>query len=115
MLHDDIHIHECINETYFSHLKSSCFPCSLFCSNFGGGSPFTYWMKEHMDDYIDAHYVSFGAHYYSHLLQHSLLLSDDAHLHGCTYGMHLSHLKTHGFIAQHLVHLMLEEIHPTLG
>ena len=57
MLHDDIHIHECIDETYLSHLKSSCFPCSLFCSDFGGGSPFTYWMKEHMDDYMNAHYI----------------------------------------------------------
>ena len=96
MLHDDINIHECIDETSLSHLKSSCFPCS-FCSDFGGGSPLTYWMKEPMDDYIDAHYISFGAHSYSHLQQHSLLLSDDARLHGCTYDMHLSHLKTHGF------------------
>ena len=38
-----------------------------------------------------------GAHSYSHLQQHTLLLYDDAHLHGCTYDMHLSHLKTHGF------------------
>ena len=38
-----------------------------------------------------------GAHYYSHLKQNPLLLYDDANLHGCTYGMHLSHLKTHGF------------------
>ena len=29
--------------------------------------------------------------------KHPLLLYDDAHLHGCTYDMHLSHLKTHGF------------------
>ena len=26
-----------------------------------------------------------------------LLLYDDTHLHGCSYDMHLSHLKTHGF------------------
>ena len=26
-----------------------------------------------------------------------MLLSDDAHLHGCTYDMHLSHFTTHGF------------------
>ena len=38
-----------------------------------------------------------GAHYYSHLQQHPLLLYDDAHLHGCTYGIHLSHLETHAF------------------
>ena len=69
---------------------------SLFSSDFGGGSSFPHWMKEHMDDYIDANYISFGTHYYSNLQQHSLLFSDDAHLHGCTYDMHLSHLKTHG-------------------
>ena len=40
-----------------------------------------------------------GAHSYSHFKQHPLLLYDDAHLHGCTYDMHL----------------MLEELHPTLG
>ena len=97
ILHDEIHIHECIDETYLIHLKSLCFPCCLFCSDFCGGSPFTYWMKEHMDDYIDEHYISFGAHYYSHLQKPSLLPSDDAHLHGSTYDMHLSHLKTHGF------------------
>ena len=38
-----------------------------------------------------------GSNYYLHLHQHPLLLYDDAHLHGCTYDMHLSHLKTHGF------------------
>ena len=38
-----------------------------------------------------------GENSYSHLQQHPLLLYDDAHLHGCTYDMHLSHLKTHGF------------------
>ena len=56
-----------------------------------------------------------GAHYYSYFHHHPLLLYDDAHLHGCTSDMHLSHLKTHGFSAQHLVHLMLEELNPTLG
>ena len=48
--HDDIHIHGCIDDTSLSHLKSSCFVCSLFGSDFGGGSSFTSWMKEHMDD-----------------------------------------------------------------
>ena len=38
-----------------------------------------------------------GAHSYSNLQQHPLLLYDDTHLHGCTYDRHLSHLKTHGF------------------
>ena len=32
-----------------------------------------------------------------HLQQHILLHYDDAHLHGCTYYVHLSHLKTHDF------------------
>ena len=38
-----------------------------------------------------------GAHSYSHFQQNNFLLYDVAHLHGCTYDMHLSHLKTHGF------------------
>ena len=37
------------------------------------------------------------AYSYSHFQQHPFLLYDDAHLHGCTYDMNLSHLKTHGF------------------
>ena len=38
-----------------------------------------------------------GAHSYSNLQQRAFLLYDYTHLHGCTYDMHLSHLKTHGF------------------
>ena len=38
-----------------------------------------------------------GVHSYSHLQQHPLLLYDDGNLHGFTYDMHLSHLKTRGF------------------
>ena len=38
-----------------------------------------------------------GENSYSDLQQNILLLYDDEHLHGCTYDMHLSHLKTHGF------------------
>ena len=46
LLHyDDIHIQGCIDDTSLSHLKSSCFLCSLFGSNFGGGYSFTSWMK----------------------------------------------------------------------
>ena len=56
LFHDDIHIHGCIDETTLSHLNSSCFLCSLFGSNFDGGYSFTSWMKEHMADYLDAHY-----------------------------------------------------------
>ena len=48
-------IHGCMGETSLSHLKSPSFFCSLFGLDFGGGSSFTPWMKEHMDDYIDAH------------------------------------------------------------
>ena len=55
LFHDDIHIHGCIDETSLSHLKYSCFLCSLFGSDFGGGSSFTYLMKEYMADYLDAH------------------------------------------------------------
>ena len=43
------------------------------------------------------YYDMVGEHYYSYLQQNPLLIYDDAHLHGCTYDMHLSHLKTHGF------------------
>ena len=35
--------------------------------------------------------------YYLHLQQHPFLHYDYTHLHGCTYDVHLSHLKTHGF------------------
>ena len=52
------------------------------------------------------------APYSLHFQHHHLLHYDDTHLHGCTYVVHLSHLKTHDFPC--LVHLMLEEIHPTL-
>ena len=38
-----------------------------------------------------------GEKSYSHFQHHPLLLYDDAHIHGCTYDMHLSHLKTRGF------------------
>ena len=38
-----------------------------------------------------------GENSYSHFQQHPLLLYDDSHLHGCTYDMHFSHLKTHVF------------------
>ena len=34
---------------------------------------------------------------YSYLQDNPLLLYDYAHLHGCTYDMHLSHFKTHCF------------------
>ena len=37
------------------------------------------------------------SNYYSHFQKHPLLLYDDAHIHGCTSDIHLSHLKTHGF------------------
>ena len=57
LFHYDIHIHGCIYDSSLIHLKSSCFLCSLFGSDFGGGYSFTPWMKEHMADYIDAHYI----------------------------------------------------------
>ena len=39
LLHyDGKHIQGCIDEISLSHLKYSCFLCSLFGSNFGGGS-----------------------------------------------------------------------------
>ena len=35
--------------------------------------------------------------YYLHLHQHPCLHYDYTHIHGCTYDVHLSHLKSHGF------------------
>ena len=35
--------------------------------------------------------------YYLHLQQNPLLHYDYTHLHGCTYDVHLSHVKTHDF------------------
>ena len=63
LFHYDIHIHGCIDETYLIHLKSSCFLCSLFGSDFGGDSSFTSWMKERMANYIDVHYIFLDQHY----------------------------------------------------
>ena len=48
MLHDDIHIHECIDETSLSNLTFSYLMGSLFGLDFGGGSSFTSWIKEHV-------------------------------------------------------------------
>ena len=66
----NIHIHECIDETSLSHLKSSCFICSLFGSYFGGGSSFTSWMKEQMDDYYFDAYEIIWEHNYRTLDHH---------------------------------------------
>ena len=75
LFHDDIHIHECIDDTSLSHLKSSCFLCSLFGSDFSGGSSFTYWMKEHMADYIDEHYIFLEKNYVTWILTY--LIGED--------------------------------------
>ena len=65
LFHDGIHIHRCIDETSLRHLNSSCFLCS-FGSDFGGGSSFTSWIKEHMADYyFDAYYILLEQHYRS--------------------------------------------------
>ena len=90
LLHyDDIHIHGCIDETSLSHLKSSCFLCSLFGLDFGGGSSFTSWMKEHMDDYYyDASYILLDHHYRTqdpHLCHWNKF---DIILDACVYGPH---------------------------
>ena len=60
---DDIRIHGCIDETSLSYLKYSCLLFSLFGSDFGGGSSFTSWMKEHMDYYLYANYIILEQHY----------------------------------------------------
>ena len=38
-----------------------------------------------------------GAHYYLNFQLHPFLHYDYTHLHGCTYGIHLSHLETRDF------------------
>ena len=63
------------------------FFCS-FGSNFGGGSSFTSWMKEHMADYLDAHYIFLEHHYGTwdtHLCQWDI---SDIILDACVYGPH---------------------------
>ena len=86
--YDDIRIHGCIDETSLSHLKSSCFLCSLFGLDLGRGSSSTYWMKEHMADYLDAHYTFLEQHYGTwdtHLLHWG---RSDIILDACVYGLH---------------------------
>ena len=89
LFHHDIHIHGCIDDTSLGHLKSSCFLCSFFGSDFGGGSSFTSWMKEHMADYyFDSYYIILEEHYRSwdpHLC-HWIIF--DIILDACVYGPH---------------------------
>ena len=88
LFHDDIHIHVCIDETSLSHLKSSCFLCSLFGSDFGRGSSFTSLMKENMVDSIDVHYIFLEKNYGtwdSHLCHWG---RSDIILDACVYGPH---------------------------
>ena len=88
LFHDDIHIHECIDETSVSHLKSPCFICSLFGSIFVGISSFTSCMNEQMADYIDADYIIWEKHYGTwdpnlcHRGRYDIIL------HACVYGIH---------------------------
>ena len=69
-------------------LQYSCLLCSLFGSDFGGGSSFTSWMKEHMADYIDAHYIFLEQHYgtWDPFLCH--WGRSDIILDACVYGPH---------------------------
>ena len=53
--------------------------------------------------------------HYLHLQKHPCLHYDYTHVHGCTYDVHLSHLKTHGFSYSTLGSFDVEELHPTLG
>ena len=63
LFHDDVHIHGCIDDTSLSHLKYSCFFCSLFGSDFSGDSSFTSWMKEYMAEYFDAYHILLEQNY----------------------------------------------------
>ena len=69
-------------------MKSSCFLCSLFGLDFGGGSSFTPWMKEHMADYIDAHYICSKQHYGTWDCHQCHWGISNIILDACVYGLH---------------------------
>ena len=117
LFHDDVYIHGCIDETSLSHLKSSCFIFSLLGSDFDGGSSFTYWMKEYMDDYLDAPYIILEQHYRTwdpHLCHWGIF---DKIPYACVYGTHNDLLiqmykNFHDYLMRYLldVHLYVEYI-----
>ena len=108
MLYDDIHIHECNDETSLSHLKSLCFYCSLFGSNLSGDSSFTSWMKEYMAEYFDAYHFLLDQNYRiwdTHLCHWSKI---DWSLEACMYLANGSLLTGrynhfHDFLVRHLL------------
>ena len=107
-INDDIHIHGCNDETSLSHLKSSCFICSLFGSYFGGGFSFTSCMKEYMNNYLDAPYILLEQHYRTwdpHLCQWGKF---DKIPNACVYVPHNDLLSQmykhfHDFLVRHLL------------
>ena len=119
-------LHNTHDETYenFYHLSELVHSPTSYNSMFCSISLNEVWVKGFFlmvphEDYGTPRFTFYddmvGEHSYSHLQQHILLLYDDAHLHGCTYAMHLSHLKTRGFSCSTLGSFDVEELHPTLG
>ena len=80
------------------HPKIPCF-VALVSMNYGWKGS-SWWCHMRSMELLDLLFVMKCS--YSCLKHHPLLLYDDAHLHGCTYDMNLTHLKTHGFSASTL-------------
>ena len=107
-LHDTTHMDPSHDETstLFYHLGELVHSPTSYNSMFCSISLSELWVKGFFfmvphEEYGTPRFTLYddmvGAHYYSYLQQHPLLLYNDAHLHGCTYDMHLSHLKAYGF------------------
>ena len=104
-LHDTTHMDHSHDENLalFDHLGELVHSPTSYNSMFCNISLNAIWVKGFFfmvprEEYGTPRFTFYdgmvGAHYYSHLYKHPLLLYDDANLHGCTYDMHLSHLKT---------------------
>ena len=107
-MHDTTHMDHSHGETsaLFDHLDELVHSSTSYNSMFCSISLNKVWVKgffsmvpqeEYGTPRFNFYNDMVGEHYYSHFHQNPLLLYDDAHLHGCTYDMHLSHLKTCGF------------------
>jgi len=89
-----------IREPYLLHLQQHPFlhydDRHLYGCTYGGDSSFTSWMKEHIADYIDAHYIFLEHNYGTYQICHweiSNILLD-----ACVYGPHgdlLTWMYTH--------------------
>ena len=94
------------NFALFGHLGELVLSPTSYTSKFCSIHPNELWVKgfffivthEEYGIYISPFDDDIIREPYSlHLQQHPFLHYDDTHLHGCTYDVHLSHLKTHEF------------------